>query len=72
MLKMFSVCPAKSSAKAAPAIDRGRIVSTVTGCRNELNCFELVEEAWDAPPPPPPEPVVPRNARRRLAVVPES
>ncbi|MGK3984592.1 hypothetical protein WME99_16225 [Sorangium sp. So ce136] len=34
--------------------------------------FELVEEAWDAPPPPPPEPVVPRNARRRLAVVPES
>ncbi|KYG01681.1 radical SAM protein [Sorangium cellulosum] len=31
--------------------------------------FELVEEAWDAPPPPPPEPVVPRNARRRLAVI---
>ncbi|XXX72229.1 radical SAM protein [Sorangium sp. So ce134] len=31
--------------------------------------FELVEEAWDAPSPPPPEPVVPRNARRRLAVI---
>lgn len=34
--------------------------------------FELVEEAWDAPPPPPPEPVVPRNARRRLPVMPTS
>jgi radical SAM protein with 4Fe4S-binding SPASM domain len=31
--------------------------------------FELVEEAWDAPPLPAPEPVVPKNARRRLAVV---
>ncbi|UQA59833.1 radical SAM/SPASM domain-containing protein [Polyangium aurulentum] len=31
--------------------------------------FELVEEPWDAPSPPPPEPVVPKNARRRLAVV---
>jgi radical SAM protein with 4Fe4S-binding SPASM domain len=31
--------------------------------------FELVEEAWDAPPLPVPEPVPPKNARRRLAVV---
>lgn len=36
--KMFSVAPKASSAKAAPATDSGRMVSTVTGCRNELNC----------------------------------
>ena len=26
------------SANIAPATESGRIVSTVTGCRNELNC----------------------------------
>ena len=30
--------PPSHSAAAAPASDRGRIVSTVMGCRNELNC----------------------------------
>ncbi len=38
MLKMFSDCPAKSRAKAAPAIDSGRMVMIVTGSLNELNC----------------------------------
>ena len=38
MQKMLSVLPVAQSAKAAPATDSGRIVSTVTGWRNELNC----------------------------------
>ena len=38
MLKMLSVLPVSRSANAAPATDSGRMVSTVTGCRNELNC----------------------------------
>ena len=36
--KMLRLLPVPQSAKAAPATDSGRIVSTVTGCRNELNC----------------------------------
>ncbi len=38
MLKTLSVLPAKKSANIAPATESGRIVSTVTGWRNELNC----------------------------------
>ena len=38
MLKMLSVIPLRSSAATAPAADRGRMVITVTGWRNELNC----------------------------------
>jgi hypothetical protein len=38
MLKTLSVRPVTSRAKAAPAIDSGRMVMTVAGSLYELNC----------------------------------
>ena len=37
MLKMLSVLPLTRSPSTAPESASGRMVSTVTGCRNELN-----------------------------------
>ena len=46
---MLSVLPPAQRPKNAPATDNGKMVSTVIGCMNELNCAAKIMYATAMP-----------------------